>query len=48
MAAMEQDAKERTERKRESEKEANSLKERGNTEFRSGNYEEAVKLYTQV
>lgn len=48
MAAMEADAKERSERKKEREKIANKLKDQGNTEFKQGNYKEALQFYDEV
>lgn len=47
MAAMEADARERAERRKIGEKRANELKEKGNEEFRKGNYEKALELYTE-
>ena len=48
MKAMENDAQERFKRKQEREKVAKGLKEKGNEEFRQGNYEAALDFYTQV
>ncbi|XP_059139456.1 tetratricopeptide repeat protein 12-like [Physella acuta] len=48
MAAMEADAKERSERKKEREKIANKLKDQGNTEFKQGNYKEALRFYDEA
>lgn len=48
MAAMEADAKERAERRKERETTANTLKEQGNTEFKQGNFQKALELYNQV
>lgn len=48
MAAMEQDAKERSERKAEAQKEAMTWKEKGNEEFKNGNFEKAVEHYSTV
>ncbi|XP_022329619.2 tetratricopeptide repeat protein 12-like [Crassostrea virginica] len=47
MAAMEADARERAERRKIAEKKANELKEKGNDEFRQGNFEKALELYTE-
>lgn len=47
MAAMEVDARERAERRQAGEKKANELKEKGNEEFRQGNYEKALELYSE-
>lgn len=48
MKAMEADAKERAQRRKVNEQAANKLKEEGNEEFKSGNYEKAVELYSKV
>ncbi|XP_055860826.1 tetratricopeptide repeat protein 12-like isoform X2 [Biomphalaria glabrata] len=48
MAAMEADAKERAERRKERETTANTLKEQGNTEFKQGNFQKALELYNQA
>ena len=48
MAALEADANERAARRKVNEKEANILKEKGNEEFRQGNYDKALALYTEV
>ena len=48
MKALEEDAQERYKRKQEREKVAAGLKEKGNEEFRQGNYEKALDFYTQV
>jgi hypothetical protein len=48
MAAMETDAKERAERRKIKEKEANILKEQGNEYFRQENYHVALDCYTKV
>ncbi|CAL1533745.1 unnamed protein product [Lymnaea stagnalis] len=48
MAAIEADAKERSERKKEREQIANKLKEQGNAEFRQGNYQKALEFYDQA
>jgi len=45
---MEEDCRERSERKKLREAEANVLKEEGNKEFSAGHFENAIKLYTQV
>ncbi|KAK3107524.1 hypothetical protein FSP39_016660 [Pinctada imbricata] len=47
MAALEADANERAARRKANEKEANILKEKGNEEFRQGNYNKALALYTE-
>lgn len=48
LAALEQDAQERYERKKKMTKLANELKEKGNKEFKEKNYEKAIEYYTQV
>jgi hypothetical protein len=48
MAAMETDARERAERRKIKEKEANILKEQGNEYFRQENYHVALDCYTKV
>ncbi|KAK3591065.1 hypothetical protein CHS0354_005454 [Potamilus streckersoni] len=48
LAALEKDARERAERRKEQEKESNEIKELGNAEFRQGNYETAVEHYTKA
>ena len=48
MATVERDAKERAERRREREKVATSLKEKGNVHFKAEEYEQALEYYTQV
>lgn len=48
MAAMEADAKERSERRKVRETLAAEYKEQGNAEFRQENYEKALELYDQV
>jgi len=48
MAAMETDARERAERRKIKEKEANILKEQGNEYFRQENYHAALDCYTKV
>ena len=48
MAAMEADARERAERRKIKEKEANILKEQGNEYFRQENYHAALDCYTKV
>nr|KAI8743935.1 tetratricopeptide repeat protein 12-like [Biomphalaria glabrata] len=48
MAAMEADAKERAERRKERETTANTLKEQGNAEFKQGNFQKALELYNQA
>ena len=48
MAAMEKDAEERYQRKKQSEKEAMLIKEKGNAAFKDGDYEKAVQHYSEV
>ena len=48
MSIMEQDAKERYERRKQNYKIADGLKEKGNEEFKNGNNEKAIDFYTQV
>ena len=48
MAAVEADAKERAQRRGERMKIAEGYKEKGNVEFRGGNFEKALDWYTQV
>ena len=48
MKMMENDVKERTERKKKSIAAATLLKEEGNREFKEGNYEKAADFYSQV
>lgn len=48
LAALEQDAKERYERRKQNEKIANELKDKGNSEFSNLNYEKAIEYYTEV
>lgn len=48
MAALEQDAKERGERRRKNDAEANRLKEKGNEVYQKGNYSEAADYYSQA
>lgn len=48
MATLEADAKERAERRKVREKEANILKEQGNEYFRLENYPAALDCYTKV
>lgn len=47
MAAIEKDSEERQERRKANEKLANDWKEKGNVEFRDGNYEKAVVHYSE-
>ena len=48
MKMMEQDAKERYERKKRDEKLAMQQKDLGNEEFKKGNYHHAVEYYSEV
>lgn len=48
MKVVEADAKERAKRKKERMKVAEGYKEKGNNEFRQGNFETALDWYTQV
>ena len=48
MKALEDDAQDRFRRKQARQKVANGLKEKGNEEFRQGNYESAMEFYSQV
>jgi tetratricopeptide (TPR) repeat protein len=48
MAAMEEDCRERAERRKRHEKEAEQLKLLGNKQFTEGNYEKAVEFYTSA
>ena len=48
MRMMEQDANDRYERRKKNEKLAMVQKDLGNEEFKSGNYEKAVKFYSEV
>ena len=48
MKMMEQDAKERYERKKRDEKLAMQQKDLGNEEFKKGNYHQAVEYYSEV
>ncbi|XP_052806639.1 tetratricopeptide repeat protein 12-like [Mya arenaria] len=47
MSALEADAKERAKRRAEKTKLAEQWKDKGNVEFRSGNYEKALEYYTE-
>ena len=47
MKAVERDAEERYQRRQEGKKRATEWKEKGNVEFKAGNYEQAVELYTE-
>uniref|UniRef100_A0A6J0TKF5 Tetratricopeptide repeat protein 12 isoform X1 n=2 Tax=Pogona vitticeps TaxID=103695 RepID=A0A6J0TKF5_9SAUR len=47
MAAMEKDAEERARRRKENEALANELREKGNDAFSKGDYEEAIRRYTE-
>lgn len=48
MAALEADAKERSERRQLREKEAQAIKELGNKAFKEHNFEKALDFYNQV
>ena len=48
MAAMEKDAEERYQRRLENTRISDEWKEKGNAEFKSGNYEKAEELYTEA
>jgi len=48
MQVMEQDAKERQERRRENKRKADVLKQKGNAEFAQKNYQKAIEYYTEV
>ena len=48
MAAMQKDADERHERKKKAQEEAMVFKDKGNAEFKAGNYDQAIEFYTQV
>ena len=48
MQVMEQDAKERQERRRENKRKAEVLKQKGNAEFAQKNYQKAIEYYTEV
>ena len=48
MAALEADAKERSERRKLREKEAQVIKEMGNQAFKENNFEKALEYYNQV
>ncbi|XP_076437324.1 tetratricopeptide repeat protein 12-like [Babylonia areolata] len=48
LAALEADAKERSERRKVNEKEAQVLKEKGNQAFKENNFEKALDLYNQA
>ena len=48
MAALEADAKERSERRKLCEKEAQVIKEMGNQAFKENNFEKALEYYNQV
>jgi tetratricopeptide (TPR) repeat protein len=48
MQVMEQDAKERQERRRENKRKAEILKQKGNVEFAQKNYQKAIEYYTEV
>ena len=48
MAAMEMDAKKRSEDKKKRKKISDELKDQGNAEFKQGNYEKALEFYDKV
>ena len=48
MQVMEQDAKERQERRRENKRKAEVLKQKGNAEFAQKNFQKAIEYYTEV
>ncbi len=48
MSILEKDANERYERRKQNNKIANELKEKGNEEFKNENYEKAIDFYTQA
>nr|XP_054760270.1 tetratricopeptide repeat protein 12-like [Lytechinus pictus] len=47
MKAVERDAAERAERRKEAKKRATEWKDKGNVEFKEGNYEKAIEHYTE-
>ena len=48
MKRVEQDASERHRRKKEDEAKADDLKKRGNEYFKNGDFQTAIKFYTQA
>ena len=48
MDALEKDAKERSERRKVREKEAQVIKEKGNQAFKDNDFEKALEFYNQV
>ena len=48
MDMMEKDIQERNERRKKNSTEATRIKDLGNEQFKEGNYEKAVELYSQV
>jgi hypothetical protein len=48
LSVLEQDANERYMRRKEDTRVANELKDKGNAEFKNGNFEEAVRFYSEV
>ena len=48
MKALEKDAQERSDRRKAAKAEATVYKDEGNAAFKSGDYEKAVDLYSQV
>ena len=47
MQAVERDAAERSQRRKEAKERATEWKDRGNVEFKEGNYEKAIEHYTE-
>ncbi len=48
LSALEADAEDRQKRKQQARLEATAIKDKGNKEFKEGNYEKAVEYYTQA
>ena len=48
MKSMEEDCRERTERRKKNKEEAEEIKERADKEFNKGNYQKLVELYNEV